>query len=81
MATLTIVDIPAELVEKLKLKASHHGRSLNSEIVMLLDRMANNEAVDAEAFLARLDRIQKRHTMSPFATGLLGHSKDDLGRR
>jgi plasmid stability protein len=48
MATLTLYDIPVEVVSRLEQRALVHGRSLNSELVDCLRRQsaANTDTED-----------------------------------
>ena len=68
MATLTLHDIPDELLSRLEQRAHSHGRSLNSEVVDCLTRLVPAEElattpptpVDRDAALARIREIQAR---------------------
>ena len=55
MPTLTVKNIPDELYERLKQSAGEHRRSLNSEILVCLERALYSERVDPQAVLARAD--------------------------
>lgn len=68
MATLTLHDVPDELLSCLEQRAQAHGRSLNSEVVECLTRLVPAEALttppptqlDRDAALARIREIQAR---------------------
>lgn len=68
MATLTLHDIPDELLSCLEQRAQAHGRSLNSEVVDCLTRLVPGDALtttppahlDRDAALARIREIQAR---------------------
>jgi plasmid stability protein len=68
MATLTLHDIPDELLSRLEQRAHSHGRSLNSEVVDCLTRLVPAEGLattppspfDRDAALARIREIQAR---------------------
>lgn len=54
MATLTIKNVPEVLVRRLKVQAARHRRSLNLEVIHLLESATQAAPVDAEARLARI---------------------------
>ena len=58
MATLTIKNIPDDLVRRLKAQAERHRRSLNAEIIHVLDSAQRGVPVDVEALIARARSIR-----------------------
>jgi plasmid stability protein len=54
MATLTIKNIPDAIVRRLKTQAAQHRRSLNSEVIHMLDASTRVTPVDVEEELARI---------------------------
>ncbi|HYU32560.1 MAG TPA: Arc family DNA-binding protein [Thermoanaerobaculia bacterium] len=58
MGTLTIRDLPDELLERLKVDASSHGRSLDEEIQQILRERYSQEL--RERKLQVLERIRSR---------------------
>jgi len=61
MATLTIKNLPGELYERLKQRAAEHRRSINSEVIVCLERSLNNSRINPAAFLSRV-RALRKHT-------------------
>jgi plasmid stability protein len=61
MTTLTIKNLPGELYERLKQRAAEHRRSINSEVIICLERALSNSRIDAAAFLSRARELRK-HT-------------------
>lgn len=55
MATLTIRNVPDELLAKIKLLAAQEGRSINAEVLVLLERGISQ----AELRQQRLDALQR----------------------
>lgn len=53
MATLTIKNIPDELYERLKASAEANRRSINSEVIMIIEQALFAQPVDVEATLER----------------------------
>jgi plasmid stability protein len=78
MATLTVRNVPDDLVARLKERARRHRRSLNSETIAaleLVDAAEMGEAFlpeplpfDREAAMAQIRAIQARFPGSPNAT-------------
>ena len=60
MATLTIKNIPNRLYGRLKQNAKRHRRSVNSEVIVYLERVLTQPAVDPEEFLERARRLRER---------------------
>jgi len=58
MATLTIKNVPATLVKRLKRQADHHHRSLNREVIACLERASVALPIDIDAELARIRALR-----------------------
>lgn len=71
MASLTIKGIPDDLLEELRRSAERHRRSLNSEVLRLLEQSVGPSVVDPESFLTRLSRLQDRTTVPPLTDDFL----------
>ena len=65
MPTFTLKNNPRELYERLKQRAAEHRRSLNSEIIVLLEQSVLIARIDPDAFLARVDVRRKRLALAP----------------
>ena len=55
--TLHIRNVPPKLYEALKLRAGLSGRSLNAEVIALLDKSVGPQ-LSGEEFLKKLKRLQ-----------------------
>ena len=75
MVNLTIKGIPDALLERLKQSAAEHRRSLNSEVLMRLERSLRSAPVDPEAFLVRLEALQRRVPLPPLTDELLEQAR------
>lgn len=60
MPTLTIKSIPDALYRQLKDRAAEHRRSLNSEVIVCLERAIAGSVPDASATLAKADALRAR---------------------
>jgi Arc-like DNA binding domain len=65
MASLTIKGIPDELLEDLRQSAEFNRRSINSEVLLRLERSVGRAPIDPEEFIARArarrERLQLPH--------------------
>jgi plasmid stability protein len=60
MATVTVKDLPEKLHRQLKARALRHRRSLNSEIISVLEAATASRRVDPEDLLARAAALRSR---------------------
>jgi plasmid stability protein len=58
--TITVKNIPPELYEKLKLNASLHHRSINSEVIALIEAGIAAKKRKPEDFLASARAIREK---------------------
>jgi plasmid stability protein len=66
MATLYIRDVPQVIVTRLKRRAKREGRSLNGEVVALLEASVAEERT-LEEVLDRMEALAKEINLSPDA--------------
>jgi plasmid stability protein len=71
MASLTITDVPDSLLETLRRRAEQHRRSLNSEVLQLLEDSAGAARVDPDLVLARIHQLQKKTALPPLMDDVL----------
>lgn len=62
MATITLKNIPDELVQALKQSAERNRRSLNSEIIICLEQSVDNYLVNPDDFLADARFLREQTT-------------------
>jgi plasmid stability protein len=60
MATVTVKDLPEKLHRQLKARALQHRRSLNSEIIAVLEAAASAHKVEPGELLARAAALRSR---------------------
>ncbi len=60
MATVTVKDLPDKVHRQLKARALAHRRSLNSEIIAVLEAATAAHRVDPDELLARAARLRGR---------------------
>jgi plasmid stability protein len=62
MATITIKNIPDELYQELKRSAAQNRRSINSEVIVCLERALRRTPVDRNELLARIREHRSKMT-------------------
>ncbi|MBI4859118.1 MAG: Arc family DNA-binding protein [Candidatus Riflebacteria bacterium] len=75
MATLTIKDVPDSLYRRLKARAAKQHRSINSEVIVCLERELLVDRPDPEKLLARIDRLRLSLALPPVSEDLLREAK------
>jgi plasmid stability protein len=60
MATVTVKDLPEKLHRQLKARAEQHRRSLNSEILAVLEAATSPRKLDPNDLLARAAALRSR---------------------
>jgi plasmid stability protein len=60
MATVTVKDLPEKLHRQLKTRALQHRRSLNSEILAVLEAAASAHKLDPDDLLTRAAALRSR---------------------
>lgn len=59
MATITIKNIPEELYEQIKVQAKNNHRSINKEIISIMERAFAIPPIDVQATLERTRKIRE----------------------
>jgi plasmid stability protein len=59
MVTLTIKNIPEELYERLKIQAKNNHRSINKEVITIIERSFTIPPIDVKATLERTRKIRE----------------------
>jgi hypothetical protein len=67
MPTVTVKNIPPDLYEKLKQSAHLNRRSINSEIVICIERAIRTRVIDPDAVLAAARRLREKTAAHPIS--------------
>ncbi len=59
MPTITVKNIPDDVYERLKQQAKVNRRSLNSEIITLMERAVMSHRIDPDEFIAEARAIRE----------------------
>lgn len=76
VATITLKSIPDDLYERLKQRAMAHHRSINSEVIVCLERAVQGDRVDPDSFLPKLEALQKKAKLPPLTEKVLREAKN-----
>lgn len=77
MASLTIKGIPDELLESLRRSAATNRRSINSEVLLRLERSAGLKPIDPEEMIARVRRLNELVPVPPLTDEFLAQARAD----
>ena len=77
MPSVTLKKIPSELYEKVKKSAQQNHRSINSEIIVCLEKVLSNRRIDPEKFLLRVERLQEQMSLPRFTDDELQKAKNE----
>lgn len=77
MPNVTLKNVPEELYERLRESARRHRRSINSEILVALEKALGSTRVEPEEFLARLESIHQRLDLPRMTDEILKAAKDE----
>jgi len=59
MATLTIKNIPLEVYERLKRRAKANRRSINQEVIAVIEQVLETPPIDVDSTLERTRKIRE----------------------
>jgi len=77
MAALTIRNIPDDLYQDLKTNAAKHQRSLNKEVVMMLERTMGRKNADAMEWLQDVDALRDSLNVTPLTDRMINQAKNE----
>jgi len=60
MPTITVKNVPTDLYERLKQSAEANRRSINSEVIVCIERAVRSRKIHSEALLARARKLRER---------------------
>jgi len=77
MPTITLKGLPDALYERLKQQAETNRRSLNSEVLVCLERATAYQPTDVDSMLARIARMQETLSVQSFTDVELNAAKNE----
>lgn len=77
MSTITVKNIPDDLYEQLRQAAGANHRSINSEIIVCIERAVRSRRIEPEAILARARQLRELTSDHPISDALLKKIKNE----
>jgi antitoxin FitA len=71
MPSLTIKEIPEQLLEQLRRRAAHHRHSINREVILCLGRATELPILEPNRWLVDADRLRARLDLPPLNAQVL----------
>ena len=65
MTTFTVKNIPPDLYKKLKMSADMNRRSINSEIIICIEKTVDSQAIDSEKLLYKARKLRSHTANHP----------------
>ncbi len=59
MVTLTIKNVPPEIYERIKIQAKKNHRSINGEVISIIEKALSIPPIDVKATLERTKKIRE----------------------
>ena len=75
MNTFTVKNIPPNIYEKLKRSAKLNRRSINSEIIVCIEKTVNSQAIDPEIVLTKARDLRSLTQAVPITDGEFTQAK------
>jgi plasmid stability protein len=72
--SFTLKNIPEDLYERIKARAERNHRSVNGEIIAILDETAGPRSRNVAGILALADELRS-HTKGPLSDEFIGRAK------
>ena len=60
MHSITVKNIPPDIYERLKRSAKSHRRSINSEIIVIIEDSVKSRKIDPEGFMVRARQMREK---------------------
>jgi antitoxin FitA len=79
MITFTVKNIPPDLYKKLKESAEINRRSINSEIIVCIEKSVESQAIDSDMLLHKARKLRSHTANHPITHQELTQIKD-IGR-
>lgn len=77
MSTFTVKNIPPKLYEKLKKSAKLNRRSINSEIIVCIEKSVQTQALDTDKILEKARKLRSLTQAMPITDDELNHAIED----
>lgn len=76
MATITVKNVPNDLYEKLKAKAEVNRRSINSEVIVCIERAVASHPIDPIRFLEKVRLLRAQGGANPLTLEQIAEARN-----
>jgi plasmid stability protein len=77
MPTITVKNIPEDIYNDLKKKASLHRRSINSEVIFCIEKAVRGHRLNPSEFLHRVESMRNKIDIPPLTDAILRQAKEE----
>ena len=75
--TITVKNIPYDLYEKIKQNAAEHRRSINNEVIAIIENAYRSKKIDPEDFLVTVRKLRERTKRIELTDRLINQAKNE----
>jgi plasmid stability protein len=75
--TITVKNIPYDLYEQIKQNAAEHRRSINNEVIAIIENAFRSKKIDPEDFLVTVRKLRERTKGIELTDRLINQAKNE----
>jgi plasmid stability protein len=75
--TITVKNIPHDLYELIKQNAAEHRRSINNEVIAIIENAFRSKKIDPEDFLVSVRKLRERTKPVELTDRLINQAKNE----
>lgn len=75
--TITVKNIPHDLYELIKKNAAEHRRSINNEVIAIIEKAFRSKKIDPEDFLVSVRKLRERTKRFELTDRLINQAKNE----
>lgn len=75
--TITLKNIPHDLYELIKQNAAEHRRSINNEVISIIENALRSKKIDPEKFLVTVRKLRERTSRIQLTDDVIYQAKNE----
>ena len=75
--TITVKNIPRDLYELIKQNAAEHRRSINNEVIALIENALRSKKIDPEDFLVTVKKLREKTNRIELTDRFINKAKNE----
>ena len=75
--TITLKNIPHDLYELIKQNAAEHRRSINNEVISIIENALRSQKIDPDDFLVTVRKLRERTNRLQLTNNLIYKAKNE----